>query len=90
MKVDHSSFGEIAGTALEKCLREAGSSIRTDATFGVYMQHPTAVYLTDGMALVQKLKVDHFSFGEIADKALARVLREGGSSIRTDVGLGVT
>lgn len=43
------------------------------------------VYLIDGMALIQKLKVDQFTFGEIADTALARVLREGDSSTRTDV-----
>ena len=41
--------------------------------------------LIDGMAGVRKLKVDHFSFGEITDTALARVLREGGSNIRIGI-----
>lgn len=40
-------------------------------------------YLIDGMALIPKLKVDHFCFGEIADTAaVASYLREGGSSTR--------
>ena len=37
------------------------------------------------MALVQKLKVDHLTFGEIADTILSRVLREGEGSNRVDV-----
>ena len=37
-------------------------------------------YLIDGMSLVQKLKVDYLTFGEIAEKILSRVLREGGGS----------
>ena len=45
-----------------------------------------SVYLIDGMALVQKLKVsDHMTFGQIADAALSRVLQEGGNSKRIDV-----
>ena len=44
-----------------------------------------SVYLIDGMALVQKLKVDYLTFGEIADKTLSRVLREGEGSNRVDV-----
>ena len=39
-------------------------------------------YLIDGMALVQKLKVDYLTFGEIAEKILPRVLREGEGSNR--------
>ena len=40
-----------------------------------------SVYLIDGMALVQKLKVsDHMTFRQIADAALSRVLQEGGNS----------
>ena len=35
----------------------------------VEIQSPSA-YITNGMALVQKLKVDYLSFGEIADIAL--------------------
>lgn len=42
-------------------------------------------YLIDGMALVQKLKVDNLAFGEIAAKMLPRVLREGEGSNRVDV-----
>ena len=34
---------------------------------------PTVPYLIDRMAFIQKLKVDDFSFGEIANTALARV-----------------
>ena len=37
------------------------------------------------MALVQKLKVDYLTFGEIPDKILSRVLREGEGSNRVDV-----
>ena len=37
------------------------------------------------MALVQKLKVDYLTFGEIADKILSRVLREGEGSNRVNV-----
>ena len=44
-----------------------------------------STYLIDGMALVQKLKVDYFSFGEMAEKILSRVLREGESSTRVDL-----
>ena len=45
-----------------------------------------SVYLIDGMALVQKLKVsDHMTFGQIVDAALPRVLQEGGNSKRIDV-----
>ena len=44
-----------------------------------------SAYLIDGMALVQKLKVDHLTFGEIADTILSRVLREGESNNRVDV-----
>lgn len=44
-----------------------------------------SAYLIDGMALVQKMKVDYLTFGEIADKILSRVLREGDSSDRVDV-----
>ena len=43
------------------------------------------MYLIDGMTRVRKLKVDHFSCGEISDTALERVLREGGCSIRIDI-----
>ena len=42
-------------------------------------------YLIDGIALVQKLKVDYLIFGDIADKTLSRVLREGEGSNRVDV-----
>ena len=49
------------------------------------MPIPTVVYIIKGMALVRKLKVDHFSFVEIPDTELARVGREGGSSISIDV-----
>ena len=45
-----------------------------------------SVYMIDGMALVQKLKVnDQMTFGQIADTALSRVLQEGGNSRRIDV-----
>ena len=45
-----------------------------------------SVYVIDGMALVQKLKVsDQMTFGQIADAALSRVLQEGGNSRRIDV-----
>ena len=37
------------------------------------------------MSLIQKLKVDHLIFGEIAKMALSRVLREGDGSSRIDV-----
>ena len=37
------------------------------------------------MTLVQKLKVDYLTFGEIADQILFRVLREGECSNRADV-----
>ena len=37
------------------------------------------------MARVRKSEVDHFSFREISDTALERVLREVGCSIRIDV-----
>ena len=37
------------------------------------------------MSLTQKLKVDHLIFGEIAEMALSRVLREGDGSSRIDV-----
>ena len=33
------------------------------------------------MSLIQKLKVDHLIFGEIAEMALSRVLREGDGRI---------
>ena len=42
-------------------------------------------YPIDGIAMVQKLKVDYLIFGEIADKTLSRVLREGEGSNRVDV-----
>ena len=45
-----------------------------------------SVYVIDGMALVQKLKVsDQMTFGHIADAALSRVLQEGGNSSRIHV-----
>lgn len=44
-----------------------------------------SAYLIDGMALVQKMKVDYLTFGEIADKILSRVLHEGYGSSRVDV-----
>ena len=44
-----------------------------------------SAYLIDGMALVQKLKIDYLTFGEIADKILSRVLLEGEGSNRVDV-----
>ena len=44
-----------------------------------------STYLIDGMALVQKLKVDYLTFGEITDKTLSRVLREGEGSNGVDV-----
>ena len=44
-----------------------------------------SAYLIDGMALVQKLKVDYLTFGEIADMILSRALREGKDSKRVDV-----
>lgn len=45
-----------------------------------------SVYLTDGMALVQKLKVsDNMTFGQTADAALSRVLQEGGNSKCIDI-----
>ena len=47
----------------------------------VAVTKPSA-YLIDGMALVQKLKVDYLTFGEIAEKILSRVLREGEGSNR--------
>ena len=50
----------------------------------VEVTRPSA-YLIDGMALVQKLKVDYLTFGEIADKILSRVLREGEGRNRVDV-----
>lgn len=37
------------------------------------------------MVLVQKLKVDYLTFGEIVDKTLSRVLCEGEGSNRLDV-----
>ena len=51
----------------------------------VVVPTPSA-YLMDGMSLIQKLKVDHLTFGEIAEMALSRVLREvEGSSRRVVV-----
>ena len=50
----------------------------------VEVPSPSA-YLIHGMALVEKLKVDYLTFGEIAEMALSRVLREGGASTRIDV-----
>ena len=50
----------------------------------VEVTRPSA-YLIDGMALVQKLKVDYLTFGEIADNILSRVLREAEGSDRVDV-----
>jgi len=50
----------------------------------VEVPRPSA-YLIDGMALVQKLKVDYLTFGEIADMALCRVLLKGDGSKRIDV-----
>ena len=50
----------------------------------VVVPTPSA-YLIDGMSLIQKLKVDHLIFGEIAEMALLRVLREGEGSSRIDV-----
>ena len=50
----------------------------------VVVPTPSA-YLIDGMSLIQKLKVDHLTFGEIAEMALSRVLREGEGSSRIDV-----
>ena len=50
----------------------------------VVVPTPSA-YLIDGMSLIQKLKVDHLIFGEIAEMALSRVLREGEGSSRIDV-----
>ena len=50
----------------------------------VAVTKPSA-YLIDGMALVQKLKVDYLTFGEIAEKILPRVLREGEGSNRVNV-----
>ena len=47
------------------------------------------VFSIHGLAHVHKLKVDHFSFSEIAGTALARVLREEGSSTRIDIVLDV-
>ena len=45
-----------------------------------------SVYLTDGMVLVQKLKVsDHMTFGQIADATLSCVLQEGRNSKCIDV-----
>lgn len=44
-----------------------------------------SAYLIDGMALVQKLKVDYLTFGEIADKILSRVMQEGSNCKRIDV-----
>ena len=37
------------------------------------------------MSLIQKLQVDHHTFGKIAEMALSRVLREGEGSSRIDV-----
>ena len=37
------------------------------------------------MPLIQKLKVEHLIFGEIAEKALSRVLREGDGTNRIDI-----
>ena len=42
------------------------------------------------MSLIQKLKVDHLTFGEIAEMALSRVLREGEGSSRIYVALCLT
>ena len=39
----------------------------------------------DGMALVQKLKADQLSFGEVAESLLSMVLREGAHCKRLDV-----
>ena len=44
-----------------------------------------STYLIDGMSLIQKLQVDHHTFGEIAEMALSRVLREGKGSSRINV-----
>ena len=45
-----------------------------------------SVYMIDGMALVQKLKVsDQMTFGQIADTALSHVLQEGCNSKRIGV-----
>ena len=58
--------------------------------FGKLVQ-PTVVvpsssaYLIDGMSLIQKLQVYHLTFGEIAEMALSRDLRDGEGSIRIDV-----
>lgn len=45
----------------------------------------SSAYLIEGMSLIQKLQVDHLTFGEIAEMALSRNLREGEGSIRIDV-----
>lgn len=45
-----------------------------------------SVYVIDGMALVQKLKVsDQMTFSQIADAALSCVLQETGNSRHIDV-----
>ena len=45
-----------------------------------------SVYVIDGMALVQKLKVsDQMTFGQIADATLSHVLQEGGNTRCIDV-----
>lgn len=45
-----------------------------------------SVYVNDGMALGQNLKVsDQMTFGQIANAALSHVLQEGGNSRRMDV-----
>jgi len=45
----------------------------------VVIPTPSA-YLIAGMALIQRLKVDHLTFGEIAALAFSRVLLEGEGS----------
>ena len=61
------------GKELEKLIQPTVEATRPSA------------YLIDGMALVQKLKVDYLTFGEIADNILSRVLREAEGSDRVDV-----
>lgn len=62
-----------------KFSRETGS-----VNSGCSIPTPSA-YLIDGMSLIQKLQVDHHTFGKIAEMALSRVLREGEGSSRIDV-----
>ena len=84
-------LGQLSSLATSNGLPRKTNKAQLDRELDKLVQ-PTAeipsssVYVIDGMALVQELKVsDQMTFGQIADTALSRVLQEGGNSRRIDV-----